>query len=119
MVRVTLVAGAMAIAGAACGNAQARTCGTSGGAEFCLVEEGPSFRQTGRGFQPDSEVHVVVDDNPARSPTARADENGNFPPPELKAWVNRGETTQRVRVTGTTAAGAEARIELTVPPRQG
>ncbi len=115
--RVALAAVGMAVAVAGCGRAEARMCETSGGAEFCLVENGPAFRTTGHGFRPDSEVRIVVDDREAqpRPGPLLAGPDGKFPAQGMGSWVNRGPSPQRVRVTGTTPSGAEAVFEFTVP----
>ncbi len=117
LARVALVAVGMAVAVAGCGRAEARMCGTSRGAEFCLVESGRDLKTTGHGFRPDSEVRVVVDDREAPPGPAPllAGPDGKFPAPGQGSWVNRGPSPQRVRVTGTTPSGAEAVFEFTVP----
>jgi len=108
---------AFALASAGCGErkADAQECRRSRGAEACLVADGShAYAVKGSGFQPGSEVRLMVD--AARPQLLTADERGSIPSPGLGVRVHKGATPQRATLVGSTASGETAEFVFEVPP---
>ncbi len=71
-----------------CAHSSAQSCRQSGGAELCLVDDGPAYKLTGKGFQSGSEVRMSVENDvrpaelaPQEIPPVRAGDDGVLPGP--------------------------------------
>lgn len=106
--QATLALAMVAVVVAGCAGGPARSCRKSGGAELCLVKEGPSYKLTGQGFQGSSELRVSTQDDvqppqaaPQDMPPVRVGADGAFPGPGGQFTVLRGPVPQRLVVGGT------------------
>ena len=120
---VVLAIGAVAVVG--CGGGPTRDCRQSGGVELCLIDDGPSYKLTGEGFQPESEVRVssVEDDvqppRPAAQdmPPIRTGADGALPGPGEGLMALQGPVPQRLTVRGTASDGSAVEFQFTIPAR--
>ncbi len=115
LARAALLAGGLVVTAIGCGKAEARMCQQSGEAEFCLVEDGPSYEIAGHGFRSGSTVRISVDGEEQETPV-RAGDDGKVPAPGGVAGILRGPDSQLVTVTGTSSSGGDLRFQFTVPP---